>query len=61
MPGVLMCSISALEHFKCFICCCLFAAHEDSLWSCAWAKNERDGSENIVTGGVDDLVKIWKW
>ena len=40
---------------------CFLAAHEDSLWSCAWAKNERDGSENIVTGGVDDLVKIWKW
>ncbi|KAK2155236.1 hypothetical protein LSH36_245g01034 [Paralvinella palmiformis] len=35
-------------------------AHEDSIWSCAWAKSEKDGSENIVTGSVDDTVKVWK-
>jgi WD repeat-containing protein 61 len=37
-------------------------AHEDSIWSCAWgARSEKDGTENIVTGSVDDIVKIWKW
>ena len=36
-------------------------AHEDSIWSCAWKKNDNDGSENVITGGIDDLVKIWRW
>ena len=35
--------------------------HEDSIWSVAWARSEKDNSENIVTGGVDDLVKSWNW
>uniref|UniRef100_A0A2C9JG02 Uncharacterized protein n=1 Tax=Biomphalaria glabrata TaxID=6526 RepID=A0A2C9JG02_BIOGL len=36
--------------------------HEDSIWSCAFGKNERDpsGSETIVTGSIDDYVKVWK-
>eukprot|EP00105_Crassostrea_gigas_P025853 XP_011446568.1 PREDICTED: WD repeat-containing protein 61 [Crassostrea gigas] len=36
-------------------------AHEDSIWSCAWQQSDRDRSENIITGGIDDLVKVWKW
>jgi len=38
-------------------------AHEDSIWSCAWgAKYNTDGgTEHIITGSVDDTVKIWKW
>ncbi|XP_074661678.1 WD repeat-containing protein SL1-17-like [Tubulanus polymorphus] len=36
-------------------------AHEDSIWTCAWGKSERDGVENIVTAAVDDIVKCWKW
>ena len=39
----------------------MFAAHEDSIWSCAWGKSEKDGTENIVTGSIDDLVKVYKW
>ena len=35
--------------------------HEDSIWSVAWARSEKDNSENIITGGVDDLVKSWNW
>jgi hypothetical protein len=35
--------------------------HDDSIWSVAWARSEKDNSENIVTGGVDDLVKSWNW
>jgi len=40
----------------------LCAAHDDSIWSCTWGPtHERDGTENVVTGSVDDTVKIWKW
>ena len=38
-----------------------FTAHEDSIWSVAWAKSEKDGVENVVTGSIDDNVKVWKW
>ena len=24
-------------------------------------KVDKDGSEHIVTGSIDDLVKVWKW
>ncbi|KAK3735552.1 hypothetical protein RRG08_054126 [Elysia crispata] len=39
------------------------SAHEDSIWSCAFGRNERDpsGSETVVTGSIDDYVKVWKW
>jgi len=44
------------------VCVFICAAHDDSIWSCAWgAQHEKDGTENIVTGSVDDTVKIWKW
>ncbi len=36
-------------------------AHDDSIWCCAWVKSDKDGVDNIVTGGVDDLVKCWQW
>lgn len=36
-------------------------AHEDSIWSCSWGRSDKDGTENIVTGSVDDTVKVWKW
>ena len=36
-------------------------AHEDGIWSCAWKKNEATGNDVIVTGSVDDTVKVWKW
>ena len=35
--------------------------HEDGIWSCAWRKNEATGNDVIVTGSVDDTVKVWKW
>ena len=38
-----------------------FIAHEGSIWAVAWRKNEKDGTENIVSGGIDDLVKCWRW
>lgn len=37
------------------------AAHEDAIWTAAWGRSEKDGSETIVTGSLDDLVKVWKW
>ncbi|GIY87790.1 WD repeat-containing protein 61 [Caerostris darwini] len=35
-------------------------AHDDSIW-CAWRKGQHDGIDHIITGGVDDMVKSWKW
>lgn len=39
----------------------MFSAHEDGIWSCAWSKSENDGNEYLVTGSVDDSVRIWRW
>uniref|UniRef100_A0A3P8R411 Superkiller complex protein 8 n=1 Tax=Astatotilapia calliptera TaxID=8154 RepID=A0A3P8R411_ASTCA len=36
-------------------------AHDDAIWTAAWGKSEADGSETIVTGSLDDMVKVWKW
>ncbi|KAF8778448.1 WD repeat-containing protein 61 [Argiope bruennichi] len=36
-------------------------AHDDSIWCCAWKKGQKDLLNHIVTGGVDDMVKSWKW
>ncbi|GLD46676.1 WD repeat-containing protein 61 [Lates japonicus] len=35
-------------------------AHDDAIWTAAWGKSEADGSETIVTGSLDDMVKVWK-
>jgi len=37
------------------------SAHEEGIWCVAWATNPEDGSERIVTGGADGVVKSWKW
>lgn len=36
-------------------------AHEDNIWAVAWATSKKDGTESILTGGIDDLVKCWRW
>uniref|UniRef100_A0A1A8C984 Superkiller complex protein 8 n=1 Tax=Nothobranchius kadleci TaxID=1051664 RepID=A0A1A8C984_NOTKA len=36
-------------------------AHDDAIWTAAWGKSEADGSETIITGSLDDMVKVWKW
>ena len=36
-------------------------AHEDSIWTVSWGTSDKDGTENIVTGAVDDMVKCWRW
>ena len=41
--------------------CLVCLAHEDCIWTVAWATNDKDGTENIVTGAVDDMVKCWRW
>ncbi|KAJ3259876.1 hypothetical protein HK103_001767, partial [Boothiomyces macroporosus] len=33
----------------------LTAAHSDGIWSVAWSKKQN----KIVTGSVDDTVKLW--
>ena len=30
-------------------------AHEDNIWAVAWWTNEKDGTENIITGGKESL------
>lgn len=40
---------------------CFPSAHDDAIWTAAWGKSEADGSETIITGSLDDLVKVWKW
>ena len=41
------------------------AAHNDGIWCCDWrqVKHEEEDTveEIIVTGGVDDVVKIWNY
>jgi WD40 repeat protein len=39
----------------------LFTAHEDGIWAGAWTKSLKDGSEHIISGSIDDKVKIWSW
>ena len=36
-------------------------AHDDGIWCCAWSKFEKENIEVIVTGSVDDKIKIWTW
>ena len=50
-----------IKHFIYFHAKSYCLAHDDSIWSCAWGKSERDGTDNIITGSVDDSVKIWRW
>ena len=38
-----------------------FVAHEDGIWAGAWTKSLKDGSEHIISGSIDDKVKIWSW
>uniref|UniRef100_A0A8C0RVD8 Superkiller complex protein 8 n=1 Tax=Canis lupus familiaris TaxID=9615 RepID=A0A8C0RVD8_CANLF len=35
--------------------------HDDAIWSVAWGTNKKENSETVVTGSLDDLVKVWKW
>ena len=37
----------------------MHAAHEDDIWSVAWSKSEKNNV--ILTGSVDDSVKLWLW
>nr|AFJ24811.1 WD repeat containing protein-61 [Schmidtea mediterranea] len=36
-------------------------AHEENIWSCAYGQSDKDGSEYILTGSLDNNVKVWKW
>ena len=52
-----------LQKFKTKIYIIIYSmtAHQDSIWALATSRNETDLSDYIVTGGVDDMVKLWKW
>ncbi|XP_041511660.1 WD repeat-containing protein 61-like [Microtus oregoni] len=36
-------------------------AHDDAVWSVAWGTNKKENTETVVTGSLDDLLKVWKW
>jgi WD repeat-containing protein 61 len=36
-------------------------AHEDGIWCCAWSRFEKENTDIIVSGSVDDKIKIWSW
>lgn len=61
VPGLLLRLLNI--HFRIIYLHLLLAAHNDSIWSAAWGRSDQDslGAETIVTGSVDDLVKIWRW
>lgn len=53
---------SAVMKCTCFtLRLCLCSAHDDAIWTAAWGRSEADASETIVTGSLDDMVKVWKW
>lgn len=36
-------------------------AHDDGIWCCAWQKRESDGQEVVITGSLDNTLKLWNW
>ncbi|OON20923.1 WD domain, G-beta repeat protein, partial [Opisthorchis viverrini] len=36
-------------------------AHDDGIWCCAWGKNEASDIQYIMTGSLDNGLKLWKW
>jgi WD40 repeat protein len=57
--------VKTKNHAQCskrtFLVWTRFAAHEDGIWAGAWTKSLKDGSEHIISGSIDDKVKIWSW
>ena len=39
----------------------LSPAHSDSVWGVAWTRNETLDQELIVSGSVDNTVRVWAW
>ncbi|KAA0187322.1 WD repeat-containing protein 61 [Fasciolopsis buskii] len=42
-------------HFACS------PAHDEGIWCCAWGKHQINGTEYVVTGALDNGLKLWKW
>ena len=36
-------------------------AHSDSVWGVAWTRNETLDQELIISGSVDNTVRVWAW
>nr|VZI28720.1 unnamed protein product [Spirometra erinaceieuropaei] len=36
-------------------------AHEDGIWCVAWQRRETDGKEFVLTGALDNSLKLWNW
>ncbi|CDI97442.1 WD repeat containing protein 61 [Echinococcus multilocularis] len=36
-------------------------AHGDGIWCCSWRKRESDGKDLLITGCLDNTLKLWNW
>ncbi|KAA3671149.1 WD repeat-containing protein 61, partial [Paragonimus westermani] len=36
-------------------------AHEDGIWCCAWGRSENGDVDYVMTGSLDNGLKVWKW
>ncbi|KAL5108982.1 WD repeat-containing protein SL1-17 [Taenia crassiceps] len=36
-------------------------AHGDGIWCCSWRKRESDGKDLIISGCLDNTLKLWDW
>ncbi|VDO05064.1 unnamed protein product [Rodentolepis nana] len=36
-------------------------AHNEAIWCCAWRKRASDGRDLIITGSLDNSLKLWEW
>nr|CDS32074.1 WD repeat containing protein 61 [Hymenolepis microstoma] len=36
-------------------------AHNEAIWCCAWRRRASDGKELIITGALDNTLKLWEW
>uniref|UniRef100_A0AAA9T068 Superkiller complex protein 8 n=1 Tax=Bos taurus TaxID=9913 RepID=A0AAA9T068_BOVIN len=67
VPEELLPGVKKAFLFTCYICIRIPGlqthqyAHDDAIWSVAWGSNKKENSETVVTGSLDDLVKVWKW
>ena len=36
-------------------------AHREEIWACTWVKSVKTNEHLLVTGSLDDSVKVWTW
>lgn len=41
--------------------CGFTVAHDDGIWGISWVKDPVEETERIVTGSVDNTIRLWSW